>query len=177
MFKNSVTLIIALFFACSYTTTQANEKNIYKQYNEDGVVEFSDVPSKRSKSIHVPHMNTYKQKPLPKTFQKKLKQEPAAHYSNISITSPANDSIVRANNGSVTVTLSVNPSLKPGDSIKLILSGDQNSALVGRNTSFSFSNISRGTHKLQAFIINNEGQTLIQSNTVVFHLKRVSVHH
>ncbi|VAW92562.1 hypothetical protein MNBD_GAMMA23-2405 [hydrothermal vent metagenome] len=177
MLKNIYTLIPVLFFAGS-TIVQASEKPVYKKYNSDGVVEFSDQPSKKSKPIHVPHMNTYKQKPFPKKAREAKdvkKQKSVTSYSQLSITSPSNDAFVRENSGRVTVNLKVNPGLNPADSIKVVLDGNAQSAITGKSTSLSFINLAPGPHKLQAFIINSEGAVLIQSTTVAFFLKRFSI--
>lgn len=176
MLKNiyTYTLTLALFFTGS-TIVQASEKPVYKKYNSDGVVEFSDQPSKESKPIHVPHMNTYKQKPFPKKAKDVKKQNAVTSYNQLSITSPSNDAFVRENSGRVTVSLKVSPSLNPADSIKVVLDGNVHSAITGKSTSLSFINLAPGPHKLQAFIINSEGAVLIQSTTVAFFLKRFSI--
>ncbi len=146
MLKNIYTLTLVLFLACSYVV-QASEKPVYKKYNSDGVVEFSDQPSKESKPIHVPHMNTYKQKPFPKTTKEAKdvkKQNAATSYNQLSIISPGNDAFVRENSGRVTVRLKVNPSLSPADSIKVVLDGNAQSAITGKSTSLSFINLAPG---------------------------------
>ncbi len=174
MLKNTCALIIFLV-AFNYAA-QADEKTVYKKYNNNGVVEFSDLPSKNAKPVYVPPMNTYKHESFPVAVKEKAKQKIVTGYRKLSITSPTNDSIVRGNGGQVTTTVKVEPALKPGDSIKVVLNDDKKLTLVGTRQSFTFINISRGTHKLQAFIVSKAGKVLIQSNAVTFHLQRVSVH-
>ncbi len=174
MLKNFYTLIIVLFFAGSYGV-QASEKTVYKKYNADGVVEFSDLPDKKSTPVHVPQMNTYKQKPLPKAAKKTTKQKSVTRYNQLSITSPSNGSLLRDNSGNVTVALKMEPSLNPAHSIKIVLDGNEQSALTGKSPTLSFANLAPGPHKAQAFIVNQEGVVLIQSGTVSFFLKRFSI--
>ena len=44
-------------------------------------------------------------------------------------------------------------------------------------TAFSLSNIDRGEHVIYAEVLNEDGDALITSNTVVFHMKRHSIQH
>ncbi len=174
MLKNIYTLVIVLFFAGSHVA-QASEKTVYKKYNKDGVVEFSDLPGKKSKPVHVPQMNTYKQKPFPKAAKQTTKQKPATGYSQFNISSPANNSTIRANDGRVTITLDIKPDLKTEDIIKIVLNGDEKSAVTSKSSSISFPNLFRGTHKVQAYIIGQDGSILAQSPPVVFYLLRAYV--
>ena len=151
----------------------AEEKSIYKKYNDEGVVEFSDTPDKDTKLVPVPPMNTYKQKPLPRNFKKKVEPKDQNSYKSLSISNPVNDTIVRENAGNVSITITSKPALRKQHSLKVVLNGDNKTALEGKTSSFTFNNVSRGTHKVQAFIIDKGGKTLISSDVVLFHLQRV----
>ncbi len=175
MLNNIYTLILVLLFAGS-TIVQADGKTVYKKYNKDGVVEFSDQPDKKSKAIHVPQMNTYKQSPFPKaTTKEPTKQKSVTSYNRLSIISPKTDAIIRETSGKVTVSLKVQPNLNPTDKIKIVLDGDEKTTITGKSLTLSFVNLNPGPHKLQAFIINKEGTVLIQSGTTRFFLRRSSL--
>ena len=174
MLINRFVLFILLFSFSAYVA-QAEEKTIYKKYNKDGVVEFSDLPDKKSKAVRVPPMNTYKQKPFPKKFQEKVEEKTTVtRYDLINITAPVNDTQVRENSGNVSVSIKLTPTLNPAHSVKLVLDGNEEAAVTGNSLTLTLKNVSRGTHKLQAFIIDKDGNVLIQSNSIVFHLKRYS---
>ncbi len=175
MLKNIYTLILVLLFA-SGTVVYADGKTVYKKYNSDGVIEFSDRPDKKSKAIHVPQMNTYKQKAFPKaTAKEPAKQKPATSYNRLSIISPSNDALIREASGKITVNVKVQPNLNPADMIKIVLNGDEKTTITGKSSTLSFANLNPGSHKLQAFIVNKEGTVLIQSGTTRFFLKRSSL--
>ena len=131
----------------------------------------ADVPGKNTKPVRVPPMNTYKQKPLP-TKAKKVDPNQDITYTKLSITSPTADAVIHENTGDITVSLETDPKLDKQHSIKVTLNGDEASALSGDSLSYTFKNVPRGSHKLQAAIINKEGDTLISSSVIEFHLRR-----
>ena len=64
------------------------------------------------------------------------------------------------------------PELKKGDSIVILLDGSKIGK--GSSTSMQLANLPRGTHTIQAAVVDSKGNQLIQSNEVSFHLLRVT---
>lgn len=152
--------------------TPPEEREIYKKTNKAGVVEFSDMPNHDAKPIRVPAMNTYKQKPLPRKSVTKTSTSLATSYKEFSIASPPQGKEVRENSGNVSVQLNISPSLKTSHTVKVIIDNNNKSSLTGTSLVYSFSNLSRGTHKVQAFVLDAKNTVLIESAVVEFHLKR-----
>ncbi len=150
----------------------AEESTVYKKYNKEGVVEFSDVPDKNAKSVPIPPMNTYKQKPLPKNFQKRVESVDPETYQSLVIASPVEDKIVRQNAGNITVSIASKPALNSAHRVRFVLDGNEKTTLLVSKPTVTFKNVSRGTHTVQAFIVNNAGKVLISSKSVKFHLQR-----
>jgi len=166
--------ILILF--CFASLSQAEERIIYKKYNDEGIIEFSDVPDKENIPVHVPEMNTYKQKAFPTTFQQKVEPDTATtHYTKLNITMPLNDTMVRENSGNVSISLELEPSLNSAHQFKIVLNAEESTAIRGQKLSLSFANISRGSHKVQAFVVDKAGKILIKSKIILFHLKRFAV--
>lgn len=162
-------LFIAFFFI---NNAQASGTNVYKNTNKQGEVEFTDKPSSHSKKIHVSPMNTFDSDAQPKpTATKKVKPNKPL-YSNFVINSPANDSPVRANAGNITIIVGFEPPLKTGHSIKVVLDGNSETSVTGKSTNIFMRNVNRGTHSVQAFILDENGYELAQSNSTIFHLLR-----
>lgn len=168
----SALLITLVFSATLSINAQADEKEIYKKTNKAGVVEFTDIPNHDTKPIRVPAMNTYKQKPLTPKPAAKTTKGLTAGYKEFSIASPLSGKEVRDNSGNVSVQLNLNPPLRPGHTVKVILDNDEKSSLAGTLLVYNFTNISRGTHKVQAFILELNNTVVIESAIVEFHLKR-----
>ena len=167
-----LTLIFLLSSFIFVSGLQAEDKNIYKNTNEQGVTEFSDQPGKNSKEINVPTMNTYKNKTSTKRNIKAPDKSNDANYSRLTITSPKNDAQIRSNDGKISISINSTPSLKPGHTVKITIDGKPDLTLTGSSNSITFSNISRGTHTAEASILNQDGKVLIKSPSIKFHLLR-----
>ena len=182
MLKSSLTstlylalLINALSLNALAAETPPAEREIYKKTNKAGVVEFSDMPNHNAKPIRVPAMNTYKQKPLPRKPAARASTDIATVYKEFSIVSPQNGKQVRENSGNVSVQLNIKPPLKASHTVKVIIDNDEKLSHTGSLLVYNFSNISRGTHTVQAFIIERSNTVLMESAIIEFHVKRVSV--
>jgi len=175
MFKNSnsFSYISCLLIICIWSfQSYADDKQIYKKTNDKGVVEFTDVPGKNTKPIRVPPMNTYKQKKLPSIKSKPLPAEVKAAYNEFSITSPLHDKVMRDNSGKIVVKLKISPSLNSEHKILVSIDGNSKTAIKGSSSSVTFSNIDRGTHTVQASIVDSQDQVIMESGAITFHLQR-----
>lgn len=181
MFKQLLTsfIFLTLLLSVSGTSTlagnaqpdlQTDKKNIYKQTNKEGVVEFTDIPNKSTKPIRVPSMNTYKQKPIQRSSTQSETLDKG--YTEFAISAPLHDKAVRENSGNVSVKLTLSPKLKAGHSTSVVIDNKKSLSLSGSSLVYTFSNISRGTHSVQAFIHNRKGKVLMKSAVIEFHLLR-----
>ena len=164
-------------FAADLQADDKQPNTVYKQTNKEGVVEFTDIPNEGTKPIRIPAMNTFKQKPLPATSYSSPSKlsSPATKYSDFIITTPVNDKAVRENSGIVAVNISISPDLHPAHTIKVIIDNDEKLSISGTLLSYKFSNVSRGTHTVQAFIYNAKNNVLMKTPAVTFHLQRFAL--
>jgi hypothetical protein len=95
-------------------------------------------------------------------------------YEQITIIHPSDDSTVFDNNGIVNVQIIVSPepTMRPGDRVQLFLDGQAVPLRGGKG--FTLEGIDRGTHQLQAQIVNANGEPVIESNRVTFHMWHAS---
>lgn len=151
--------------------------DVYRSVDEDGNVVFSDKPSPNAEKVEINEVQTIDPGSTPK-FKYSPPHEPqgpAASYTNISITSPSNDEALSANDGNVSVSVSVEPHLFPGHIIVLYLDG---SPAGESNGQFNLTNLDRGTHTLAAAVKNQQsGQEVIKSETITFTVHRHSIQH
>ncbi|MDD5330313.1 MAG: hypothetical protein PHX38_09930 [Sulfuricella sp.] len=96
----------------------------------------------------------------------------AEPYTEIAIVQPGDDETIHDNNGTLEVALALSPALRDGHKIRLLLDGAQLETRASAH--FSLTNIERGTHSLQAVVIDRSGRTLIASAPVAFHMWRAS---
>ncbi|MEK7322338.1 MAG: DUF4124 domain-containing protein [Pseudomonadota bacterium] len=152
---------------------------VYKSVLPDGRVIYSDQPpSENAAPAHLPPIQLIPAAPVPPPPEPAEAQETtrnkAAAYRSIGITSPAHDSTLRDNAGTVVINVALDPPLlvKAGHHIAIYLDG----TLIGENSTgtLTLNNVDRGTHTLNASVNSKQGQAMLTSPTVTFHLQRVS---
>ena len=161
-------LILSLMFYASFTVAE----EVYKTVDEDGNIIFTDKPTEGSEKVILRELKTIdnpnpaKYRPLP---DKPENVDPGDIYGTLLITNPANGSGLRNNAGNVSISVSVEPSLRPGH--KLIITMDGKEISNGAATSTSLTNVDRGTHSLVARVVDANGNT-IKSTSSSFSLLR-----
>ncbi len=153
---------------------------VYKRIGPDGSVYYSDQPSDGGKAIELPESTVYTPPPIPERYKafhaKSLekKDEKAAGYTKVEIMSPTQDSTLRSNEGTLPVSLRIQPGLRQGDVIRLVMDG-KTLPLKITSPSLALKNVDRGTHTLVAKIEDENGKTRISSASVSFTLRRESI--
>ena len=153
---------------------------MYKWVDEDGNIVYSDTPKEGAEEVKVPELITtpaIKVDKPKKTEDKKPEEQPKP-YKKFSIASPENDAIVRDNTGNITLALDIEPALQTqfGHSISYLLDG----SVVAKNlksSSYTYTNIDRGSHNLSAVLKNKQGKTIKTTRPITVHLKRHSILH
>jgi hypothetical protein len=100
----------------------------------------------------------------------------AAGAAPIAILSPAQQDTIHDNSGNMAVEVKAEPPIDPreGTSIRLLLDGKP-AAPDSRGMSFTLQGVERGQHRLQALLIDPQGQTTAVSDTVYFTMWQASV--
>lgn len=171
---SALTTILSLVILFGISVANTAHAEVYKQVNPDGSVTFTDVPkNKDAEPVPIQPMSTFKATTAPSiSSSSQKKKSSTTKYTDVSITSPANESTIRDNSGSLTVSASVTPSLKPGHKMVLL----DNGSVKGESTagSFNLSNVDRGEHNLSVQVQNKAGKTIISSKPVTVYLHRQS---
>ncbi len=94
-----------------------------------------------------------------------------APYTEFVIISPTDDEAVRSNNGSVGVSMSLAPSLHAQHAVVVSVNGQK--VGKGSSTSLTLQNLPRGTHTVQAAVVDETGKEVIRSKSVTFHILRI----
>ncbi len=147
---------------------------VYKSVDEHGNTVFSDQPSSNAEKIEVPELPTV---PGLQEIPPPRRAEPAAaeKYHTMVITHPENDGTYWRGEGDVPVRIRTEPRLSAGDTIVLLLNGDEYAS--GRTSNFKLVELNRGTHQLSAIIRNARGETIKSTDSVTFHIKQPSILH
>jgi hypothetical protein len=164
---------IAFLLVLVVTPALAVAATVYRWVEPNGTVVFSDQPHRGARKVIIPPANVYKPGKLPNPRPAASTTQGAAPYRVLRISAPAPDATVRRNNGDVTVRMEVKPPLNRGQVIALVLDGKR-LAKRYRAPQAVLRNVDRGTHTLQAQIVNGAGKVLMSSPSVTFHLMRYS---
>lgn len=151
---------------------------VYKSVLPDGTVVYSDrPPTDDATPAELPEIQFIPAPPPPAVTEpapapdKTLKKN---YYQRVEITSPAQDGTVRDNTGTVVVEIATEPGLllRAGHYITVYLDGKLVAEETG--TQATLHNIDRGTHTLNASVNSKQGESLITSPSVTFHLHRIT---
>ena len=172
----SISTALLLFLLGAIVATNATAE-VYKRINPDGSVEFTGTPSSsEDEPVKLAPMSTFKATPTAPTRSSGSRPTPSLNkYTSLKITSPANDTTIRDNAGNLSINVSVSPSLGTGHQLVLLIDGSPKAE--GRSGQFTLTNIDRGSHTLQARVIDAANKLLISSQTITIHLQRFSVLH
>ena len=167
----------ALVLAWALSTVPA-QAQIYSYIDAEGNRVFTDRPSTgNSAALELKPTNSMPSAP-DTLLTRKVRPEPeetaANIYQTLSISTPTADSTVHNGAGEVWVTLVSEPPLQAGDQYQALLDGQPFGA-PSTSLSLLLSPVDRGTHQLQISIIDAQGNSLLQSSSLAFHMRRVSL--
>jgi hypothetical protein len=144
-------------------------RDVYKWINEEGVVIYSDTYVEGAERIRVTD-----KKSSQASNSSDSDRDGDSGYASLEIVQPENDATVRSNTGSVAVGLNLSPTLGEGHSVKILVDGSELEGEM-RSTQFTLNNLNRGTHSLETRIVDAEGNVLISSKLINFHLRKASI--
>jgi hypothetical protein len=165
-------LLLFLVFVCATASAK-----VFRRIGPDGQVYFSDQPGPDAEQVEVRPAQAISMPPVPKqTGAAQPQHDVGASYSEFAIVSPTSGQGLRANDGNVTVSLSLQPKLMPGHTVMLNVDGEDGEQIkTGGGLTIELSNLSRGLHTVEATVIDAQGKALIQTGPVSFNVLRVAV--
>jgi len=151
---------------------------IYKYTDANGNTVFTNQPpgGVQSEEVKIQQPNTVKvapSKPLDTTTGDADEQGMKA-YERLELADIPDDEALRANNGTFSVTVVMEPALRQGHAVRLNLDGqpyDDPSAAATRQ----LTNIDRGEHQLSVEVVDAQGQVIQASAPQTFTVQRVNV--
>jgi hypothetical protein len=159
-------LLISLFMALPLFA-----RDVYKYISEDGEVIYSERYHHEAERIRV---TDKKKSAAPPDELNDEARAAAGEYATFSIVQPSDDETIRNAEGTVSVGMSLTPKLAEGHVIHLYVDGTKLDSDI-KQTQLILQQLSRGTHSLQARIVNSEGNSLKESNSITFHLRQPAV--
>jgi hypothetical protein len=151
---------------------------IYKWQDADGRWHYSDTPHSGAVQLDLPPVQTYEPPPLQQQVQalprpQPQDQEPVLRYARATIVSPAPDATIRSATGELGVVLLLEPSLRRGHRVRLLLDGQPAAEPVAA-TAFTLVNVDRGEHQLTAEVLDADGRVITRAGPQIFYMHRPS---
>jgi hypothetical protein len=152
---------------------------IYKYTDANGNTAYSNQPpdGTRSETVELPPLNSIEPSPRrndsPQQPPAENTAQPQAAYTTLELTDLPTDEALRANNGTFIIGVKVEPRLRPGHLMQLLVDG----TLYGQPSNiprFQVVNIDRGEHSFAVVVQDSQG-ILQQSPTMTLTVQRVHV--
>ena len=166
-------LFTLMWLACA----TALPATVYKWVDKNGVTHYSDQPHPGAQKVQVESVPTYTPPPLPQTPSEAGAQREAAReplYQRCDVYAPSNDEVL-FNTSTVTVRVGVEPDLRAGHRIVIVLDGRRVTGLPETGSEFTISPVYRGTHSLMVGVETARGEVVCQSSAITFHVRQPSV--
>lgn len=149
----------------------------YRIVHPDGTVEFTDDATRGGEEIPLREAPTYKSSPVPSPSSEGTssasEQPPTREYETVTILSPQSEQVIWFDGTGVVVSVQVTPPLAADHHV--VIEMDGNEVASGRGSSFTISGVYRGSHSLKAAVVDAQGNRLLGSGPVTFHMKRHSI--
>ena len=150
---------------------------IYKYTDANGNTAYSSQPpdGTRSQAVELPPLNSVERQPTAPSpvspIQTTSKDATRAAYEVLELIGLPSDEALRANNGTFTVDVLLQPRLQGGHRLRLLLDG-QPYGQPGNVPRLQLVNVDRGEHSLAVQVL--DGETVVQqSPTTTFTVQRV----
>jgi len=171
-------LVCCMVALSSQAQTTKRELWVWKDAN--GVTHYSDKPEPGAKKREVVGTTPVAppapaSKPESPVAQAPKPESPAVReYTRLEFTAPDRDQVFNGQDSEVTIELSSDPGLMAGDELTIYLDGNR---VDGARNSFSytFKNLARGTHTVNAVIRDAEGVEKIRSLSRSFTIRQTTV--
>lgn len=151
-------------------------KKVYKSYDKDGSVKFTDEPVDGSQEIEVREANRVQfvrpeVRPSPEDeLEQVLDIKPVTY--EVSIVSPVDQSHYQNRFEPIPVKVSLEPELQEGHRLEVTDNGEP--LAPGESGGIKLGFLVRGEHRLVARVINREGKPVAESPPVTVYIHRAS---
>ncbi|MBT4520969.1 MAG: DUF4124 domain-containing protein [Halieaceae bacterium] len=149
---------------------------IYKTTDLKGNVVYTDQPpadASTAEEVDLGTTNTLQ--PPPKLPQPTAPIEDVSSMAySVNIVSPAQEATIPNGPGNFSVTVAVNPALRPAEGLQLYIDGEARGE-PQQDPLWELTNVFRGAHDLAVSVINSDGESVATSLPVRIYVHRPSI--
>lgn len=151
----------------------------YTWTDEDGIIHYSDRPHPGAKKVDLSRATagrrptTNSRRSAAQAANSDESPAPVAfRYESLEVTSPGAEETLWNIEGTLNVSLALSPELRLGHQVRVYFDGTPR-MVVGAN--FRLQEVYRGTHRIQAEVIDGKGKLMIRSRQSTFYVQQNSV--
>jgi hypothetical protein len=160
---------------CIAVLAAANAATIYKWVDENGVTHYSDQPHPGAQKIQVQAVQTYKAPAERAPAVTARRSAPAGPVYSACVVSRPTSEEVFLNTQTVPASVHVDPGLRAGDRLAVLLDGALVPANIPLDSEFMLTSVFRGAHSLAVRVEDSTGAVVCQSPSVMFNVRQPSV--
>lgn len=146
-----------------YKYTDANGNTVFTNQKPEG---------QNAEAVNLPPTNTVEAQQPTRPLESDNPEQAASRYSVLQLTDIPSEEALRANNGTFSVGVQLEPRLQPGHRLRLLLDG-QPYGQASNVPRLQLVNVDRGEHSLAVEVLSGDRQ-IQQSGTVTFTVQRIS---
>ncbi len=168
MDKRAIFIIIGVL-AASTALAQA-----YRWVDNEGVVHYSDRPEPGAEEVVLPRSNTttIRRYAQPSSTDQAPPTQTTFSYNTLEIAAPGAEETLWNIEGVLNVSLSMSPALRAGHQVRVYFDGSLREV---SGASFQIEEVHRGSHNIQAEIIDETGKLMIRSKAIQFYVQQNAV--
>lgn len=166
----------ALFFTLFWCCTVAAAATVYKWVDDEGVTHYSDQPHENAQKVELKAPQTFAAPKAPNTPspRRDTASRPTQAYQSCAVSAPTPDQVFM-NTDTVTAGVTIQPTVRPGDSAVVTLDGQRVPGVPANGGQFTISPVDRGTHSIQVSVQDPTGANVCTSAAVTFHVQQPSL--
>jgi len=167
-------VISTLVLFIVFTATGALNAEIFKSYDTEGNVVFTDVPTEKSEKVDLPDITTFKSQPYKPIQRSQPANTSIQDRYDIKLVQPAHKETVRDNNGNIPIEVEVKPALRRERGHQMLVWLDNEKPVKFTTNRYQLSDIDRGTHTVSVKVVDSKGKALSATQTNTVYVKRHS---
>ncbi len=169
---------ILLVLAGLTLSLAAQPQEIYRWVDKDGQVHYSDQPgAANAQRVILADPNAYESEPSFGDYapadSAPQETDEAAPYGSLAIVQPTPDQVFFGADATVVVAAELGGTLRPDHTVVFFVNGNRRPA--GAGLSLELQNLDRGSHFLRAAVLDQNGDPVITSQQITFHVREPSI--
>ena len=177
--------LFILMLLVAYSVAAAADAEVYRWIDDDGQAHYSDRPHEGAELVTLTDAQTFS---APAAQQEQSEstsgtddatdgadeEAQSFSYKSVKIVSPTQSQVLWSTGGLLKVSVSLQPSLRRGDTLMVYLDGKMVEGLTGNQREVSLTDVFRGEHTLRTEVRDGGGGVVTSGDSITFTVKQTS---